>query len=228
MKKSCAITIACVLALAGCQCFVKSDPRRELDGFDPRLVHAPQPLFPNISISETKKIVLDQTPIRISRKEHARPDGTVTISWALPAGSAFSFPKKNGIQLGPVPSKDFPRKPDEPVSCDEGAQPAASGDAAKQRTVPSDVAPQRPAATVQQSPTVPGISPFYVTGVVLGQGYQTGRPEIRLCERREGLSKVFSCTFVAPERPTVYKYSVYVCRGNKLFDSYDPYIVGDP
>ena len=35
MKKWHAIAIACVLVLAGCQCFVKSDARRELDGFDP-------------------------------------------------------------------------------------------------------------------------------------------------------------------------------------------------
>lgn len=220
MKKWHAIAIACVLVLAGCQCFVKSDARRELDGFDPRLVREPQPLFPNISMSDNGKIVLDQTPIRISKKAHARPDGTVTISWALPAGSPFSFPK-NGIQLGPVPSKEFPRKPDEPVNCDEDAQPGTSGDAAKQRAVPP-----RPAGTAQPGPAAYGISPYYITGVELGQGYRTGKL-VGSCERPKGLTKVFTCTFVAPEQRTVYKYSVYVCRGKELFDSYDPFAVSD-
>ena len=83
-----------------------------------------------------------------------------------------------------------------------------------------------PAGTAQQGPAVYGISPFYITGVELGQGYRTGKL-VGSCERPEGLSKVFTCTFVAPEQPTVYKYSVYVCRGNKLFDSYDPFVVSD-
>ncbi len=207
MKKWHAIAIACVLVLAGCQCFVKSDARRELDGFDPRLVREPQPLFPNIFISDTGKIVLDQTPIRI-KKEHVQPNGTVKISWALPAGSKYSFPK-GGIQIGPVPTEKFPRKPDNSVSCADSAQPGTGGDAVQQRTAPqlrsSDGAKQR-------QPAFYGVSPFYVTGVVLGDKYQTGEPKITSCMPRVGTSKVFDCEFVPPPRPFVHKYSVYVCQ----------------
>jgi hypothetical protein len=219
MKKSCAIAIASVLVLAGCQCFVKSDPRRELDGFDPRLVRQPHPLFPNISLSDGGKIVLDQTPIRI-KKEHVQPDGKVTISWALPAGSAYSFPA-NGIQMGPVPTKERPRTPDKPVSCDG----QAGGDTT-QKSASSAVA-QRPGVTAQQRSGSYSISPFYVTSVELGAGYQTSPLENLSCKARPGASKIFECTFTAPKQPSVHKYSVYVCRGKELFDSYDPYVVSD-
>ena len=213
MKKSYSIAIASVLVLAGCQCFVKSDPRKELDGFDPRLVRQPHPLFPNISLSDSGKIVLDQTPIRI-KKEHVQPDGKVTISWALPAGSAYSFPD-NGIQMGPVPTKERPRAPDKPVSCDGQAR----GDTAQK----SASAPAQ-SRDGQRSGTY-GISPFYVTSVELGAGYQTGPLENLRCEAKPGNSKIFECTFTAPKQPSVHKYSVYVCRGKELFDSYDPYVL---
>lgn len=199
MKKRLVACIAFALALAGCAHFQLPECRDcVLDGFDPRVVRQPQPLFPNVFIAHTGKIVLDQSPIRIG-KEHVR-DGRVTIAWALPAGSPFTF-AENAIQLGPVPTKERPPTPDKPVRCDK--------DTPQQRTT-TIVAP-----------------PFQLTGVQLGRGLETGTPENLQCLVRGDRAKIFECSYVAPKRPTIYKYSVHVCRGKDLVDSYDPYVVND-
>ncbi len=199
MNKSHLISAACVLLLAGCAHLDKECRQCVLDGFDPRTVRQPQPLLPNIFITETEKIVLDQSPIRIN-KQHVR-DGRVTISWALPAGSPYTFPE-NAIQLGPVPTKETPRARDKAVYCDKGA-------ASQQRA----------------SPSVPPY--FQITGVELGRGLETGIPDKLQCSVRGDRAKVFDCSYTAPKRPTIYKYSVYVCRGSELLQPYDPFVVND-
>jgi hypothetical protein len=200
MKKRCLIAAACMLSLFGCAQFEKECRHCVLDGFDPRVIRQPLPLLPNIFINQTGKIVLDQSPIRIYAGDLR--DGMVKISWALAAGSPYTFPE-NGIQIGPVPTKERPRPPGKPVSCGK--------DATQQ--------PRRADATPA--------APFQITGIDLRRGIETGTPPKLQCELKGELRKVFECSFAPPKGLTVYKYSVYVCRGQELFDSYDPYIVSD-
>ena len=187
MQKSYSIAFACVFVLAGCQCFQKCDIRSGLEGFDPRLVGQPEPLFPNIFISETGKIVLDQTPIRINKSDVV--DGRVTIAWALPIRSPYTFPE-NAIQIGPVPTKDRPRTPDKSVNCEkDAAQQPTRTDATQQRTK---------AEVSQPSTSASALSPFLITGIELKKGTETGTPPKLQCEVKGGPRKVFECSFAPP------------------------------
>jgi hypothetical protein len=194
MKKKWQLTFAaCLLLLAGCAQLDKECRQCVLDGFDSRLIRQPLPLLPNIFINQTGKIVLDQSPIRIYASDLR--DGMVKISWALPAGSDYTFPE-NGIQIGPVPTKEGPRTPGKPVSCGKESKKA---DAAS----------------------------FQITGIELKGSIKTVIPPKLQCPVKGELRKVIECSFAPPKGLTIYKYSVYVCRGQELFDSYDPYIVSD-
>lgn len=197
MKKQLLIYVASALLLAGCAHFEKEPCRQcALDGFDPRSVRQPQPLLPNVFITDLGRIVLDQTPIRID-KSHVR-DGRVIISWALAASSPYTFPE-NGIQIGPVPTKETRPASEKPVRC-------------------GDAPPARSRASTTH---------FEITAVELARGLATGTPENLQCSVRGERSKVLECSYTAPKRPTIYKYSVYVCRGKELLDSYDPFVVND-
>lgn len=105
MKRWLLLLAGCVIGLAGCQHF-QQNARRGLDGFDPSVVRAPQPLLPNVFVTDTGFLVVDQEPIRIGRRDIV--DGRIKISWALAAGSPFTFPA-NGIVIGPGPSRDTPQ-----------------------------------------------------------------------------------------------------------------------
>lgn len=157
MKKWHVIAAACALVLAGCQHF-HHDARLGLEGFNPRVVRQPQPLFPNVFITDSGYIVVDQEPIRIGKRDVH--DGRVTISWALAAGSPYTFPA-NGIAIGAGTTKDAPQD----LKCSV-------------------------------------------------QGSQ---------------AKVFECSYRAPQRRYVYKYTVYVRHGDKEpLEALDPQIMGDP
>jgi hypothetical protein len=112
MKIRTIVYIACVLGLASCAHF--HDARLGLEGFNPKVVRQPQPLLPNVFVVKDQfvgRLVVDQEPIRITKKELG-PDGWVTISWALAAGSPHVFVNR-GI--------DFPREPN------KGKQPPEFG-----------------------------------------------------------------------------------------------------
>lgn len=98
MKKSVLIvaTLA-VSVLAGCG-IVPVDPRFGHDGFDPTFVRRPDPVKPNIFVDAGKFLVVDQEPIRVGPRD-VGPDGRVTISWALPAGTQYAFDADKGIQI---------------------------------------------------------------------------------------------------------------------------------
>ncbi|MEP6607167.1 MAG: hypothetical protein ABJA83_00635 [Burkholderiaceae bacterium] len=100
MKKLLLIGIACVGLLSGCAHF--QDARLGLEGFNPRVIRQPQPLLPNVFVVNSR-LVVDQEPIRISRREVGH-DGRVTISWALAAGSPYTFANK-GIEFPREPNK---------------------------------------------------------------------------------------------------------------------------
>lgn len=93
MKKRNLVFAACALLVVGCQHFTQ-EPRREMEGFDPGVVRPPRPSFPNVFITSNGNIVVDQEPIRIPRGEPQR----VKVSWALAAGSPYTFPG-NGIGI---------------------------------------------------------------------------------------------------------------------------------
>ena len=106
MKKWPLIYVAGALVLSGCAHF--HDARLGLEGFNPRVIRQPQPLLPNVFVVNSR-LVVDQEPIRITRRQVGQ-DGRVTISWALAAGSPYTFLNR-GI--------DFPREPN------KGKQPPA-------------------------------------------------------------------------------------------------------
>src|SRR4030095_6383701 len=98
MKKRLLVYIAFALTLSGCTHFHRYECRHcALDGFDPRSVRQPHPLFPNVFVTEGR-LVVDQEPIRVGPREVR--DGLVTITWALAAGSPDTFPA-NGIVIAP-------------------------------------------------------------------------------------------------------------------------------
>lgn len=114
MKKWHLIFVACVVVLSGCAHF--QDARPGLDGFNPNVVRQPQPRLPNIFVVGNKFLVVDQEPIRISRRDVGQ-DGRVTISWALAAGSPYTFTDR-GITFAPGPNKER----DTPVDLKCGVQ----------------------------------------------------------------------------------------------------------
>lgn len=110
MKRWALACIACVLLISSCQVLHK-ESRVGLEGFDPAVVRQPQPLLPNVFITDSGLIVVDQEPIRIGKRDVR--DGRVTISWALAAGSPYTFPSTrppykdsvDGIVIGPGSDK---------------------------------------------------------------------------------------------------------------------------
>ncbi len=100
MKKRNLIFAACALSLVGCQLFPPGNVR-SLEGFDPRLVRQPEPLFPNVFITSGENIVVDQEPIRIPKGDSKQ----ITITWALAAGSPYTF-LGDGIEVGDGKEKD--------------------------------------------------------------------------------------------------------------------------
>ena len=128
MKKLSLFFAACVLVLIGCQ-HIPPGPGRTLAGFDPKVVRKPEPLFPNVFITDDALIVVDQEPIRVGKRDVIH--GRVTISWALEAGSPYRFPSKDppwkdtvdGIVIGPGSDK----KQDQPVAVKCGAPVVSKG-----------------------------------------------------------------------------------------------------
>jgi hypothetical protein len=93
MKKWSLVVTACALLVVGCQ-HLKQEPRGGMEGFDPEVFKAPNPLFPNVFITSNGNIVVDQEPIRIPKGGPQR----VKISWSLAARSSYTFPD-NGIAI---------------------------------------------------------------------------------------------------------------------------------
>ena len=99
MIRSAFVSIGLAILLAAC-----ASPRVGNEGYDAALVRKPDPMLPNLFIADDRFIVIDQEPI------HARArDGRVSISWALPFPSDFSFPDDRAIVLyasegNPLPS----------------------------------------------------------------------------------------------------------------------------
>ena len=113
MKKCGLAFLACALLVIGCQTTQPgSGPGRTLEGFDPKIVRKPEPLFPNVFITDDALILVDQEPIRVGKRDVVQ--GRVTISWALEAGSPYRFPSKDppwkdtvdGIVIGPGSNKE--------------------------------------------------------------------------------------------------------------------------
>ena len=79
-------------ALIVSACAVLSDSGRLPDdgGFDPALVRAPRPTLPNVFVTNGH-LVVDQEPIRIYGRDFKGK--TVTIAWALSAGSSARWPE---------------------------------------------------------------------------------------------------------------------------------------
>ena len=80
------LTAACALLLTNCVC-----------------VRPPDPMNPRVFITPGGKIVLDQTPIRVSPQPGS--DKKVVVTWTLPADKEYTFPD-NAVQIRPVPTKD--------------------------------------------------------------------------------------------------------------------------
>jgi hypothetical protein len=79
-------------------------------GFNPFIVSAPSPNFPNVFVKEDLYIVVDQEPIYLKQNDYN------AIFWALDATSSYYFPDTNrdqGIEF------DSPK----PTSLKCGAQP---------------------------------------------------------------------------------------------------------
>lgn len=94
MKKWTLLFAVCGLLLTGCaHVYKEACGQCALEGFDPRVVRAPNPLLPNVFVMSGKFLTVDQEPIRINRRD-VGSDGRVTVSWALPAGSPYTFSTK--------------------------------------------------------------------------------------------------------------------------------------
>lgn len=103
MKRWGSTFAVCVFFLTGCA-YLQQDARPGLDGFNPSVVRQPVPRLPNVFVVDNRFLVVDQEPIRISRRDVGQ-DGRVTISWALAAGSPHTFTDK-GITLAPGPNRE--------------------------------------------------------------------------------------------------------------------------
>lgn len=98
MEKRTLLIVAFTLTLAGCAHLGFECPQCAIEGFDPRVVRQPLPLFPNVFVTEGR-LVVDQEPIRVGPREVR--GGLVTITWALAAGSPDIFHAKDGIVIAP-------------------------------------------------------------------------------------------------------------------------------
>lgn len=92
MKRFAVLLVAGSVTLSGCTVLSPAGRLPDDKGFDPDVVHAPRPMLPNVFVVGGH-LVVDQEPIRISRRESR--DGKVTIAWALSARSSASWPDKD-------------------------------------------------------------------------------------------------------------------------------------
>lgn len=107
MKKWPFIALVCTVLLSGCAHFYQ-DARLGAEGFNPAVVRQPQPRLPNVFVVGNRFLVVDQEPIRITKRDVGQ-DGRVTISWALPAGTPYVFTERGiGITPGPNRERDTP------------------------------------------------------------------------------------------------------------------------
>lgn len=155
----------------------------------------PDPTAPKVFLSNKGKIVVDQSPIRVEKPNRG---GKVTITWSLPAESDLTFPEKDGVQIRQVPTREQGSPPPfKPVVCG--------------KTQHSGV-PELRITAVELDPkkNVKAIAPQDL------KEYSCGSTPDR---------KSFQCSFVPPEERYILKYSIYVCRGEALVDTYDPFIM---
>ena len=97
MKKTIILAAALVLVLTGCG--TRGRLGDGLNGYTDWLVQTPNPLFPNIFVDPAggatpsgERLIVDQEPI------HVHGDyASVTIRWALRAGSEYQFPDKKSL-----------------------------------------------------------------------------------------------------------------------------------
>jgi hypothetical protein len=87
MKKLSLVFAALALLVAGCQ-HMKPEPRGDVEGFDPEVFRPPNPFFPNVFVTSSGNIVVDQEPVRIPRGDQPR----VKVTWSLAAKSSYTFP----------------------------------------------------------------------------------------------------------------------------------------
>jgi hypothetical protein len=64
-----------------------------------------------------------------------------------------------------------------------------------------------------------------VTAVELAPSLRTIPPKDFQCGVVDSTRKQYRCSFPPGDGRTVYKYSIYVCQGGKLLDSYDPFMM---
>jgi len=99
VTKSIFVVIAMALVLEGC-----AGHRLGMEGYNAALVRRPDPMLPNIFIFDDAYIVLDQEPIHAQVRE-----GRVSIAWALPYGSDFTFPDDRAIVLSASEGNPLPK-----------------------------------------------------------------------------------------------------------------------
>ena len=104
MKHHHSIAVALSLVLAGCASVrVGSEESIKvgdqtitlsgLEGFNATAVRAPDPNYVLVFVNASSGIVVDQEPVRPLRPS----GGTVSITWALDSGGAYSFPDDRAI-----------------------------------------------------------------------------------------------------------------------------------
>ncbi len=116
MKLRLSITLALACVLSGCAIFCPTpnanDPERaagrEQRGFDPAFVLAPNPNQPNVFVTESGQITVDQDPIRVRGNTEAPGRSTAKIVWALDRSNAFTFSEKTRPGIAFVPQDGAP------------------------------------------------------------------------------------------------------------------------
>lgn len=94
MKNPIFVAAVAAILLTGCA------GRVVPEGYVPILVTTPDSKLPNIFITSSGKVVVDQEPIRAGKV-----GDVVTVKWALPAWSQYTF-KGNGIDFSDPKPKD--------------------------------------------------------------------------------------------------------------------------
>jgi hypothetical protein len=74
------------------------------EGFDPNVVRRPDPHNPNVFLTDTYGIVIDQEPIRPTMVV----GGRVYIGWALDSQQDYTFPDNTAIQFRPGDGNPLP------------------------------------------------------------------------------------------------------------------------
>jgi hypothetical protein len=106
MTKSISAAIASTLVLAACASGVGpqemySDSKPRIVGYSlSAMVAAPNPTAPNVFITASKEIVVDQEPVRPPGNREGDP---ITIYFALEEGGPWKFPH-NGIEIRQHPN----------------------------------------------------------------------------------------------------------------------------